>query len=304
MRLLTTLNGMATGIAASLLSGAAFAQGLEIVGQPVAKGVGFQPEGTELARDLFGLDHMILYIITAITIFVTGLLIYVLVRYNKRANPTPSRFSHYTPIEIAWTVVPILILIVIGSFSLPVLFKQQTIPEGDVTIKVTGNQWYWSYEYVDDGVAFDSYMIGSPATGGMNMLTPEVEKQLVDAGYSKEQFLLATDTAVVVPVGKTIVMQVTAADVIHSWKIPAFGVMQDGVPGRLAQLWFKPEREGIFFGQCSELCGQMHAYMPITVKVVSEAAYAAWLEKAKTGDVILSQAELDAAAPIKVAASN
>lgn len=304
MRLLTTLNGMAAGIAASVFSGAAFAQGLEIVGQPIAKGIGFQPEGTELARDLYGLDHMILYIITIITIFVTGLLIYVAVRYSQRRNPVPARFSHYTPIEIAWTVVPILILIVIGSFSLPVLFKQQTIPEGDVTIKVTGNQWYWSYEYVDDGVAFDSYMIGSPATGGNNMLTPDVEKQLVDAGYSKEQFLLATDTAVVVPVGKTIVMQVTAADVIHSWKIPAFGVMQDGVPGRLAQLWFKPEREGIYFGQCSELCGQMHAYMPITVKVVSEAAYAAWLEKAKAGDFVLSQAELDAAAPVQVAASN
>lgn len=304
MRLLTTLNGMAAGIAASVFSGAAFAQGLEIVGQPIAKGIGFQPEGTELARDLYGLDHMILYIITAITIFVTALLIYVAVRYSKGRNPVPARFSHYTPIEIAWTVVPILILIVIGSFSLPVLFKQQTIPEGDVTIKVTGNQWYWSYEYVDDGVAFDSYMIGSPATGGNNMLTPDVEKQLVDAGYSKEQFLLATDTAVVVPVGKTIVMQVTAADVIHSWKIPAFGVMQDGVPGRLAQLWFKAEREGIYFGQCSELCGQMHAYMPITVKVVSEAAYAAWLEKAKAGDFVLSQAELDAAAPVQVAASN
>jgi len=304
MRLLTTLNGMATGIAASLLSGAAFAQGLEIVGQPVSKAMGFQPEGTELARDLHGLDHMILYIITVITIFVTGLLIYVLIRYNKRSNPTPARFSHYTPVEIVWTVVPILILIVIGSFSLPVLFKQLTVPQGDVTIKVTGNQWYWNYEYVDEGVAFDSYMIGSPATGGANMLTPDVEKQLTDAGYTKDQFLLATDTAVVVPVGKTIVMQVTAADVIHSWKIPAFGVMQDGVPGRLAQLWFKPEREGIYFGQCSELCGQMHAYMPITVKVVSEAAYAAWLEKAKTGDVVLSQAELDAAQPIKVAASN
>ncbi len=304
MRLLTTLNGMAAGIAASVFSGAAFAQGLEIVGQPIAKGIGFQPEGTELARDLFGLDHMILYIITVITIFVTGLLIYVVVRYNQRANPTPARFSHYTPVEIVWTIVPILILIVIGSFSLPVLFKQQTIPEGDVTIKVTGNQWYWSYEYVDDGVSFDSYMIGSPATGGNNMLTPEVEKQLVDAGYSKEQFLLATDTAVVVPLGKTIVMQVTGADVIHSWKIPAFGVMQDAVPGRLSQLWFTPEREGIYFGQCSELCGQLHAYMPITVKVVSEAAYAAWLEKAKTGDVVLSQADLDAAAPVQVAASN
>lgn len=303
MRLPTTLTALATGLSASVLAGAAFAQGLEIVGQPHAKGIGFQPDGTELARDLFGLDHMILYIITAIVIFVTGLLVYVVVRYNQRANPKPARFSHYTPIEIAWTVVPILILIVIGSFSLPVLFKQQTIPEADVTIKVTGNQWYWSYEYVDDGVSFDSYMIGSPATGGNNILTPEVEKQLADAGYTREQFLLATDTAVVVPVGKTIVMQVTAADVIHSWKIPAFGVMQDGVPGRLAQLWFKADREGIYFGQCSELCGQMHAYMPITVKVVSEATYAAWLEKAKTGDVVLSQAELDAQ-PVQVAANN
>jgi cytochrome c oxidase subunit 2 len=124
-------------------------------------------------------------------------------------------------------------------------------------------------------------MIGSPATGGDNRLTPEVEAQLIEAGYSKEEFLLATDTAVVIPVGKTIVMQVTAADVIHSWTIPAFGVKQDGVPGRLAQLWFKAEKEGIYFGQCSELCGLAHAYMPITVKVVSEAAYAEWLDKAK-----------------------
>lgn len=302
MRLMTTLNGMATGLAATVFSGAAFAQGLEIVGQPTAKSTGFQPDGTQLARDLHGLDHMILYIIAVIVVFVTGLLLWVLIRYNRRANPTPARFSHYTPIEILWTVVPILVLIVIGSFSLPVLFNQQTIPEGDVTIKVTGNQWYWSYEYVDEGVAFDSYMIGSPATGGTNQMTPDVEKQLVDAGYTKDQFLLATDTAVVVPVGKTIVMQVTAADVIHSWKIPAFGVMQDGVPGRLAQLWFKADREGIYFGQCSELCGQMHAYMPITVKVVSEQAYAAWLEKAKAGDYILSQA--DAAAPVVVASSN
>ena len=195
MRLLTTLNGMAAGLAATLLSGAAYAQNLEIIGQPVPKAMGFQPDGTELARDLHGLDHLILYIITAIVIFVTALLVYAIIRFRKGANPTPARFSHYTPIEIVWTLVPILILIVIGSFSLPVLFKQQEIPVADVTIKVTGNQWYWSYEYVDDGVAFDSYMIGSPATGGTNQMTPDVEKQLVDAGYSKEQFLLATDTA-------------------------------------------------------------------------------------------------------------
>lgn len=302
MRLLTKLNAAALGLAATFAAGAASAQALEVVGQPLDRGIGFQPAATELARDLQGLDHMILYIITVITIFVTGLLIWVMIRYNQRANKTPAKFTHNTPLEIAWTAIPIVILIFIGFFSLPVLFKQQEIPTADVTIKVTGAQWYWSYEYVDEGIAFDSYMIGAPATGGSNMLTPEVEQQLVDAGYTKEQFLLATDTAVVVPVGKTIVMQVTAADVIHSWKIPAFGVMQDAVPGRLAQLWFTAEREGIYFGQCSELCGQMHAYMPITVKVVSEEAYARWLEQAKGGDVILSQADL--AAPVKLASND
>lgn len=301
MRLSTILNGMAAGLAGSLISGAAFAQALEVVGQPLPQKMGFQPAATELATDLQGLDHMLLYIITVITIFVTGLLIWVMVRYNQRANKTPAKFTHNTPLEIAWTAIPIVILIFIGFFSLPVLFKQQEIPEGDVTIKVTGNQWYWSYEYVDEGIAFDSYMIGAPATGGNNMLTPEVEKQLTDAGYTKEQFLLATDTAVVVPVGKTVVMQVTAADVIHSWKIPAFGVMQDGVPGRLAHLWFKADREGIYFGQCSELCGQLHAYMPITVKVVSQQVYDQWLAQAKAGDVILSQADL--AAPVKLASN-
>jgi cytochrome c oxidase subunit 2 len=203
---------------------------------------------------------------------------------------------------VAWTLIPIVILVFIGAFSLPVLFKQQEIPVGEVTIKATGNQWYWNYDYVDEGINFDSYMIGSPATGGSNMMTPEVEAQLKAAGYSKEQFLLATDTAVVVPVNKVVVVQVTATDVIHSWKIPAFGVMQDAVPGRTAALWFKAEKEGIYFGQCSEICGQMHAYMPITVKVVSEAAYAQWLEKAKAGDVQLSSVGVPA--ETQVAANN
>jgi cytochrome c oxidase subunit 2 len=301
MRLPTLAAGLTAALLAALTGAAAQAQSaLEIVGQPVERGVGFQPAATELATDLQWLDGMILVIITVITIFVTGLLIWVMIRYNERRNPKPATFTHNSPLEVAWTVVPILILVFIGSFSLPTLFKQQEIPVADVTIKVTGYQWYWGYEYVDEGVSFDSYMIGAPATGGDYSLTPEVEQQLVDAGYSREQFLLATDTAVVVPVGKTIVMQVTGADVIHSWKIPAFGVMQDAVPGRLAHLWFKAEREGIYFGQCSELCGIAHAYMPITVKVVSEEVYAAWLEKAKGGDVILSAADL--AAPVQVAA--
>ncbi|OYW58105.1 MAG: cytochrome c oxidase subunit II [Rhodobacterales bacterium 32-66-7] len=285
---------MTAPVASGLTAGAAFAQqALEIVGQPINGKTGFQPAGTPGASDVFWLDNMILYIITGIVILVTLLLVAVALRYNSRANPKPARFTHNSPLEIAWTVVPIVILVFIGAFSLPVLFKDQEIPVGDVTIKATGVQWAWNYEYVDEGISFDSYMIGSPSLGGDNMLTPEIEAELVAAGYTKEQFLLATDTALVVPVGKTIVVQVTGADVIHSWKVPAFGVMQDGVPGRIAALHFTPTREGIYFGQCSELCGQMHAYMPITVKVVSEAAYADWLVQAKAGDVILSQAATD-----------
>jgi cytochrome c oxidase subunit 2 len=303
MRLLTSFGGIAASVA-SLMAGSAMAQGLEIVGQPVDGKMGFQPPATELAHDLQGLDHMLLIIITIISVFVTVLLLWVAYRYNQRRNATPATFSHNSPLEVAWTVVPILILVFIGAFSLPVLFKQQEIPVGDVTIKVTGYQWYWGYEYVDEDVAFDSYMIGAPATGGDNRLTPEVEQQLIDAGYTKDQFLLATDTAIIVPVGKTIVMQVTGADVIHSWKIPAFGVMQDAVPGRLAHLWFKADREGIYFGQCSELCGIAHAYMPITVKVVSQEVYDKWLEGAKAGDIVLSAADVAEYSALKVAASN
>ncbi|ARE82852.1 Cytochrome c oxidase subunit 2 [Roseovarius sp. EC-HK134] len=255
-------------------------EGLEIVGKPVDGKMGFQPAATELARDLQWLDGMINVIIIAIVIFVTALLVIVMIRYNRKTNATPASFTHNSPIEIAWTIIPIVILVFIGAFSLPVLFKQQEIPEGEINIKVTGYQWYWGYEYTDHDFAFDSYMIGAPATGGDNRMTPEVEAQLIEAGYSKDEFLLATDTSVVVPVGKTVVMTVTGADVIHSWTIPAFGVKQDAVPGRLAQLWFNAEKEGVYFGQCSELCGQAHAYMPITVKVVSEEAYAEWLDGA------------------------
>lgn len=291
MRAIQALLGLPAAFTATMigaaLTGAARAQDaitlpdLPSIGKPVERGMGFQPAATELARDLQWLDGMINVIIIAITIFVTALLIIIAVRYNSRTNATPARFTHNTPIEVAWTIVPILILVFIGAFSLPILFKQQEIPTGDVVIKATGYQWYWGYEYPDEGIAFDSFMIGSPATGGDNRLSPDVEMQLEAAGYSRDEFLLATDTAMVVPVGKTIVVQVTAADVIHSWTIPAFGVKQDGIPGRLAQLWFSAETEGVFFGQCSELCGIAHAYMPITVKVVSEEAYAAWLEDAR-----------------------
>jgi len=240
--------------------------GLEIIGAPKPGGIGFQPAATELARDLQWLDGMILVIITIITVFVCALLVIVMVRYNRKANPTPASFTHNSPLEIAWTVVPIVILVFIGAFSLPVLFKQQEIPEADINIKVTGYQWYWGYEYTDHEFAFDSFMLA--------------RDELEEYGYSQDEYLLATNTAVVVPVGKTVVMQVTAADVIHSWTIPAFGVKQDAVPGRLAELWFNAEKEGIYFGQCSELCGKDHAYMPITVKVVSEEAYDMWLNGA------------------------
>lgn len=238
-------------------------EGMEIIGQPLPNGIGFQPAATELARELQWLDGMLLVIITVIVLFVTGLIAWTVIRHNAKANPTPARFSHNTPIEITWTVVPILILVFIGAFSLPVLFKQQEIPEAEVTIKATGYQWYWGYEYPEHGIGFEGFMLA--------------RDELEEHGYSQEQYLLATDTAMVVPVDTTVVVQVTAADVIHSWTIPAFGVKQDGVPGRLAELWFSVEKEGIYFGQCSELCGKDHAYMPITVKAVSKEAYAEWV---------------------------
>ncbi len=275
MRLSSSFNAVAAaGLGLLVLPGFAIAQALETIGAPIPAGTAHQPAATEIARDLQWLDYMINNIMFVIVGFVTLLLVVIAIKFNRKSNPTPATFTHNSPLEVAWTILPILILIFIGSFSLPALFKQQEIPVADITIKVTGNQWYWSYEYVDDGVAFDSF---------------KLEKdQLVAAGYREQDYLLATDTAVVIPVGKTIVMQVTATDVIHAWAMPAFGVMQSGVPGRLGQLWFKADVEGIYFGQCTSLCGKDHAYMPITVKVVSQAAYDAWLEGAKAGNYLLA----------------
>lgn len=264
--------------------------GLESIGKPVPYETGFQPAVTRVAQDIHDLDWMLLVIITLITLFVTALMAWVVFRYNKKRNPTPATFTHHTPVEIAWTVIPIVILVLIGAYSLPKLFRQQEIPVADITIKATGNQWYWTHEYVDEGFEFDSYMIGSAytltdeeeAAGAVpHVMSDVMAKKLEDAGYSRDEFLLATDTSVVIPVGKTIVVQVTGSDVIHAWTIPAFGVKQDAVPGRLAELWFTAEKEGVYFGQCSELCGQAHAYMPITVKVVSEEVYAEWIGKAR-----------------------
>jgi cytochrome c oxidase subunit 2 len=267
-RLMALVAAFAGLIAASTAHAQATVEGLEIIGAPIDRGVGFQPAATSVAADLQWLDGLLLWIITAITLFVLALLVYVIFRFNQRSNPKPATFTHNTPIEVTWTVVPIVILVFIGAFSLPVLFKQMEIPEADVTIKATGYQWFWGYEYPDEGISFDSFMLA--------------REDLEAHGYTQDEFLLATDTAMVVPTGRNIVVQVTAADVIHSWTIPAFGVKQDGVPGRLAELWFQvdPGMEGIYFGQCSELCGKDHAYMPITVKAVTPEEYEAWLERA------------------------
>ena len=265
--MMTTIRPMAL-LTAILTAGAARAQELEVIGKPVQGGMGFQPAATDIARATFALDDFLNIIIIAIAGFVALLILWVIVRYNRRANPNPKSFTHNSVVEVAWTLIPVIILVVIGAKSLPVLYKQQEIPEGDVVIKVTGYQWYWGYEYVDHEFEFDSFMLP--------------REELADYGYDDELYLLATDTAVVVPTGKKVVMQVTGSDVIHSWTIPAFGVKQDAVPGRLAELWFTVDegKEGIYFGQCSELCGKDHAYIPITVKAVSQEAYDAWLVEA------------------------
>ncbi|MGB3279228.1 MAG: cytochrome c oxidase subunit II [Pseudorhodobacter sp.] len=289
MRMMTGLSGIAASFGTVLGANMALAQEGGLIVRPENGATGFQTAVTELARDVHSLDHFLLVIITVITLFVTALLLFVSFRFNEKRNKVPATFTHNSPLEVAWTLIPIVILVFIGAFSLPVLFKQQEIPTADLTVKVIGNQWYWSYEYPDEGVSFDSFLIGDG-----KVMTPEVEAELVEAGYAKEDFLLATDTALMIPVNKTVVVQLTATDVIHAWMVPALGVQTSAVPGRLNHLWFKAEQEGTFFGQCTTLCGKDHAYMPITVKVVSQEAFDAWLATQKT-------ASLSGAAAVKVA---
>jgi cytochrome c oxidase subunit 2 len=277
MRAVATMRKIGATVAGLMLAGAVSAQQgadamlpkLETRGIPSQDGLGFQHPATEIMRDVIWLDTFLLWIITIISVFVTGLLLFCAFRYNEKRNKKPATFTHNSALEVAWTVIPIIILIAIIPPSLSLLFKQQEIPEADITIKATGNQWYWNHEYVDQGFSFDSFMLK--------------RGELAEHGFEQDEYLLATDTAVVIPTGKTIVVQVTGADVIHAWTIPAFGVKQDAVPGRLAQLWFKVDEgnEGVYFGQCSELCGKDHTYMPITVKAVSQADYDKWLEGAK-----------------------
>ena len=252
------LRTLTASLTALVAGGMASAQELQVIGQPKDGLMGWQPAVTEVARDIHWLDGMVLIIITAITLFVLALLLIVILRYNRSANPEPATFTHNTPIEVAWTIIPVVILVFIGAFSLPVLFKQQEIPEAEVFVKATGYQWYWGYEYPDEGIEFESflvdgsYKIDDAAAGwgdDQEITDPQVLNDVAIAkldyfGFSPEHFLLATDTAMVIPTGKVVVVQTTAADVIHSWTIPAFGVKQDAVPGRLAQLRRKAAGHG------------------------------------------------------------
>lgn len=249
-------------IAAVVTGGIALAA---VPGQPVPWQLGLQQSVSPVMDTVVWLHNFLLYIITAITLFVLGLLVYVIVRFNAGSNPIPSKTTHNTVVEVLWTVVPVLILVAIAVPSFQLLFFQQNIPPADLTIKATGKQWFWSYAYPDNGgFEFDSLMIR--------------EDRLRRADQPR---LLAVDNEVVVPVNKVVRVQVTAADVLHAFAVPSFGVKIDAVPGRLNELWFKATREGIYYGQCSELCGQDHYRMPIQVRVVNDAEFAAWIEQAK-----------------------
>ena len=226
--------------------------------------LGFQKAASQGMEDIVWFhDFMLLPIITAITVFVLFLLLYTCVRYRASRNKVASTTSHNTLIEVLWTLIPCLILIVMAVPSFKVLYSQDTIPKADVTIKAVGYQWYWGYEYPDENIIFDSYMVD--------------EKDLKE----NQPRLLTVDNEVYVPVNKVVKVMITANDVLHAWALPSFGVKRDAVPGRINETWFKADRTGTFYGQCSELCGIKHAFMPITVNVVTEEEYKKWLEKAK-----------------------
>jgi len=232
--------------------------------QPKNWQLGYQKSVTSVMDDLvFMHDYILLPIITAISVFVLFLILYAVWKFKASKNPNPTKTSHNTLLEVLWTVIPCLILVVIAIPSFKLLYKQDVIPKADITIKAIGYQWYWGYEYPDQKIAFEASMI---------------ETKDLKPGQPR---LLATDKHVVVPVNKVVKVLITANDVLHAWALPAFGVKRDAVPGRINETWFKAEKEGIFYGQCSELCGIKHAFMPITVEVVSEEKYKEWVEMAK-----------------------
>jgi cytochrome c oxidase subunit 2 len=248
-------------VAAALAAGGIAYAGL---GQPSPWQMGLQQSAAPTMDDIIWFHNFVLWIITAITVFVLALLLIIIVKFNARANPTPSRTTHNTLLEVAWTVIPVVILVVIAIPSFRILFVQLNTPPADLTIKATGKQWYWSYNYPDSGkFEFDSLMLKD------NERKPDQPR------------LLAVDNEMVVPVNKVVRMHVIGADVIHAFAVPSFGIKIDAIPGRLNETWFKATREGVYYGQCSELCGKDHAFMPIAVRVVSEQAFAAWVEDAK-----------------------
>jgi len=233
------------------------------LGQPSPWQLGAQIPASPVMEDIVWFHDFLLWLIAAITLFVLILLVYVCVKFNAAANPVPSRTTHNTLVEVLWTVVPVLILVAIAVPSFRLLFFQLEPPPADLIIKATGKQWFWTYTYADQKIEFDSLMI---------------QQKDLKQGQPR---LLAVDNEIVVPVNKVVYIQTTASDVIHAFAVPSFGVMIDAVPGRLNQTWFKATREGVYYGQCRELCGKDHAFMPIQVRVASEADYNAWLTQAK-----------------------
>ncbi len=265
-------------VAALLAGGVAFAG----MGQPSPWQMGFQQSAAPSMDDIIDFHNLVLWIIIAITVFVLALLLIIIVKFNAKANPTPSKTTHNTLLEVAWTVIPVVILVVIAIPSFRMLFKQLNIPQSDLTIKAAGNQWNWTYTYPDDKIEFTSIMLQDADRQKLNPVPPR---------------LLAVDNPVVVPVNKVVRVQVIASDVIHAFAVPSFGIKIDAIPGRLNETWFKATREGVYYGQCSELCGKDHAFMPIEVRVLSEQAYAAWLADAK------KKFALDGSAPANAVAA-
>tara|TARA_B110000483_G_scaffold55762_1_gene69733 strand:- start:361 stop:1185 length:825 start_codon:yes stop_codon:yes gene_type:complete len=238
--------------------------GSVLANQPKDWQLGFQKSASQGMSDIVWFhDYMLLPVITAIMVFVLFLIGYACIRFRASRNKEASTTSHNTTIEVLWTLIPCLILTVLAVPSFKVLYSQDEIPKADVTIKAIGYQWYWGYEYPDENIIFDSYMID--------------EKDLKEG----QPRLLTVDNEVYVPVNKVVKVMITANDVLHAWALPSFGVKRDAVPGRINETWFKADRTGTFYGQCSELCGIKHAFMPITVNVVTEEEYSEWLDKAK-----------------------
>jgi cytochrome c oxidase subunit 2 len=257
-KMLGTVAAGATAL--SLMAGTALGA------QPLPWQIDLQPAASPVMERIESFHTLLVWLIVAISLFVLLLLVIVAVRFRSGANPVPSKTHHNTLLEVAWTLIPVLILVAIAIPSFKLLYFEETLPKADVTVKVIGKQWYWTYQYPADGnFQFDSLGLSE-----------------ADAKKAGKPRLLGVDNAVYVPVNKNIVIQTTGADVIHSWAVPAFGVKMDAVPGRINHTWFRAERTGIYFGQCSELCGKSHAYMPIEVHVVTQAEYDAWLAQAKT----------------------